>query len=74
MKKMHFRVVEKLNALRYTYFEIQIKGFFGWRLYTTKQFQQEVNAIAYIDREIIAHKVLSKKPKVVFEKIYDLTK
>ena len=73
MKKMHFRVVKKYDELGDSRFDVELKGFFGWRLYREK-FQQEVNAIEYIGREVNAHRELNKEPTVVFEQTYDLTK
>lgn len=75
MKKMHLRIVKKYYELDYAYFNVEIKGgVFGWGLYTTKEFEQEVDAIAYIGREVSAHRELNKEPTVVFEQTYDLTK
>ena len=74
MKKMHFRVVKKYDELRVTYFNVEIKGFFGWRLYTTKEFEATSDAIEYIGCEVNAHRELNKEPTVVFEQTYDLTK
>ena len=74
MKKMHFRVVKKYDELDEPRFFVELKGCFSWGLYTKKAFQREVNAIAYIDREVDAHRELNKKPTVVFEHTYDLTK
>ena len=74
MKKMHLRIVKNYYELGHAYFNVEIKGFFGWRLYTTREFVQEVNAIAYIGREVNAHRELNKEPTVVFEQTYDLTK
>lgn len=75
MKKMHFRVVKKYDELDDARFFVELKGgVFGWGLYTTKEFQQEVDAIEYIGREVSAHRELNKEPKVVFENTYDLTK
>lgn len=74
MRKMHLRIVKKYDELSHAYFHVEIKGFFGWRLYTTKEFEEKSDAIAYIGREVIAHRELNKEPTVVFEQTYDLTK
>lgn len=74
MKKMHFRVVKKYDELDDPRFLVELKGCFSWGLYTKKEFQQEVDAIEYIGREVSVHRELNKKPTVVFEQTYDLTK
>ena len=74
MKKMHFRVVKKYDELGDSRFFVELKGCFSWGLYTKKEFQQEVDAIEYIGREVSAHRELNKEPTVVFEHTYDLTK
>ena len=74
MKKMHLRIVKKYDEISDAYFSVEIKGFFGWRLYTTKEFETTSDALQFIEKEVIAHQVLNKEPKVVFENTYDLTK
>lgn len=72
MKKMHLRIVKNYYELGHAYFNVEIKGFFGWRLYTTKEFEATDDALQFIQKEVIAHQALNKEPTVVFEQTYDL--